>query len=212
MFLPKKSKVFERLVEQSLILKEAVQIFQNIVNDWKQLNDGCSRLGTLESKADKFVHNITEDIEKTFILPLDKEDIKELTESLDDIIDNLEQVANRLHIYKIPKSNQPLKDFSLLISEAVQKIHQGILMIKEGQITSKNFALGIEKLHEIENQGDGLHRKVLENMMGDGLLDFDGKNPLSIIKWKEVFQTLEDTLDKCEDFAAIFERLRIKYR
>lgn len=211
MFLLKKSKIFDSLVEQSLVMKESAQKFQNIVNEWK-LNEGCIILKELENKADEFVHDITNEIEKTFILPLDKEDIKEITERLDDIVDNLEQVANRLLIYKIPESNQILKDFSTLISESVERIHNNILMIKERKIISEEFTSGIKSLHTLENQGDELHRGVLEKMMENRLSFIDGKDPISIIKWKEIFQTLEDTLDKCEDFAAIFEKLRIKYR
>src|SRR3990170_8001152 len=106
MFLPKKSKIIERLVEQAAIIEEIAQVFQGIANDWGQLENGCATLETLEGKADEFVHAITDEIDRIFILPFDKEDIKELTDLLDDVADNLEQAANRLNIYKISESNQ----------------------------------------------------------------------------------------------------------
>jgi hypothetical protein len=102
-------------------------------------------------------------------------------------------------------------DFSLLISRSARKVHEGILMVRERKLTSENFASCIKSLHEFENQGDKLHRKVLEDMIGKCSPDYGGENILSIIKWKEVFQTLEHTLDICEDFAAFFGILRIKY-
>lgn len=212
MFIPKKSKIFDKLVKQSELVKETAKIFRNITHDWDQLMDGCAELKALENRADGQVHSISGDIDKFFILPLDKEDISELTESLDDVIDNLEQVANRIKIYKISRSNGALERFSNLILQAAEQIHQGILLIRERKIGSVDYAICYKKLHDLENEGDQLHRKVLEELFDEGPSDFNVKDPLSVIKWKEIFQTLEDTLDRCEDIAVIFSRLRIKYR
>lgn len=212
MFIPKKSKILEKLVEQTIIVEEAAKLFESIINDWKRLKTDYITLKELESKADECVHNITNEIEKTFILPLDKEDLKELTESIDDVIDNLEQVANRLFIYKIPKSNQSLKDFTEIIIESVQQIKQAVHLIKERKMSSKEFASIYKNIHSLENKGDSLHREVLSILLDGGSSDFDKKDFISILKWKEIFQTLEDTLDKSQHIGMIFERLRIKYQ
>lgn len=212
MFIPNKSKIFERLVKQSSLVKEAAQIFYKLTGDWKQLAKAALSLEELEGETDKFVHSITDDIEKTFILPLDKEDIKELTESLDDVIDNLEQSVNCLKIYKIKRSNPKLREFSELIMKAASLIHRGILMVREHKLGSAGYASCYKELHRLENQGDKLHRLALANLFGLSSEEFNGKDALSIIKWKEIFQTLEDTLDRCEDIAILLEKLRIKYR
>ncbi len=75
MFFPRKSKIFDELLKQSEIVKEVAHVFRDITRDWGQLEDGSSVLQSLERQADELVHSITDDIEKTFILPLDKEDI-----------------------------------------------------------------------------------------------------------------------------------------
>lgn len=211
LFLPKKSKIFDNIIQLSLIAKEAAQILKSIADNWSRLKEGYIMLEKLEGDADDLVHIITDEVEKVFILPLDKEDVKELTDSLDDIIDNMEQIVNRLYIYKILESNQAIKDFSELILQAVQEIHKGIMLVRDRKMGSEEFVSCCEKLHDIENQGDKLHRKILEEMMGRYSPEFGGRDALSIIKWKEIFQTLEDTLDICEDFAITFGRLRIKY-
>ncbi len=212
MFLLHKLKIFDELCKQSSIVKEAADVFHNIARDWKQLENGSSALQTLEREADELVHRITDDIEKTFILPLDKEDIADLTESLDDVVDNLEEAVNRLKIYKISKGNDALEDFSALIKQAAVQIHEGILMIKERRIASEDFASRGKMLRDLESQGDKLHRKVLEHLMAGGSSFLVNVNDcLSILKWKEIFQTLEDTLDRCDNIAKLFARLRIKY-
>lgn len=212
MFIPRKSKIFDKLVKQSILVRESAKIFKKITHDWKLLIDGCRTLKELEKQADKHVHSINDDIDTYFILPFDKEDISELTESLDDVVDNLEQVANRIKIYRISKSTDAVKIFANIILEATEQIHQGILLIHERKMASAEYVSCLKNLHALENQGDQLHRKVLEKLMGEASSDFNGKDLLSIIKWKEIFQTLEDTLDRCEDIAVILSRLRIKYK
>ncbi|UCG80553.1 MAG: DUF47 family protein [Desulfobacterales bacterium] len=200
------------MLKQSSIVKEAAQVFQKITLDWKQLKGGSSALQMLERRADELVHTITDDIEKTFILPLDKEDIAELTESLDDVVDNLEEAVSRLNIYKIAKANDALEDFSELIKQAAVEIHKGILMIKERKMASEDFASCGKMLRDLESQGDKLHRNTLEKLMGNHSSSFiNGNDYLSILKWKELFQILEDTLDKCDNIGKLFARLRIKY-
>ncbi len=212
MFFPRKSKIFDELLKQALIVKEVAHVFRDITRDWEQLEHGSSALQSLERQADELVHSITDDIEKTFILPLDKEDIAVLTESLDDVVDNLEEAVNRLSIYRISESNNALRDFSELIEHSAVYIHKGISMIKEGKIASEDFTSCGKMLRDLESQGDILHRKVLEGLMGNCSSSFaNGNDYLSILKWKEIFQTLEDTLDKCDHIGKLFARLRIKY-
>jgi len=211
MFFPHKLKIFDELLKQSSIVKEATQLFHNITRDWGQLKNGALALQTLERQADELVHRITDDIEKTFILPLDKEDIADLTESLDDVVDNVEEAANRLNIYKISKSNDALGDFSELIRQAAAQIYEGISMLKERKMASEEFASCGKTLGDLESQGDRVHRKVLENLMANRSSFVNRDDFLSILKWKEIFQTLEDTLDKCDNIGKLFARLRIKY-
>lgn len=212
MFLTKGLKIFESLVEQISVVEKAALAFQKMTYDWKKLKKTTANLKALETKADKIVHTIVEELEKTFILPFDKEDLEELTERLDDVIDGIEEVGNRLHIYKIPKSNASLKDFSKIILKAVQQIQRGVSIIKQAKITSKDFVLCYKNLHHLENQGDKLHRKFLADLMNGDSVDLKKNSFLAVLKWKEIFQTLENTLDKCEDIAILFERIRIKYR
>lgn len=212
MFLPKRSRVFESLVKQSSVVKKSAQTFRKITRHFKTLKKGCVALKTLEDKADKIVHTITAEAEKTFILPFDKEDISELTEHLDDIVDGIEQTANRLDIYEIPKSHKALIKFATLIAKATREIHQGTLLIQQHKLASREFVASYKKLHDIEGEGDKLHRSILRKLMSGDSDEFDNNRFLSVFKWKEVFQTLEETLDKCERIAILFERIRIKYR
>ena len=209
--IPRKTEIFDSLVEQALIIKKSAQLLQETTRDLRNLNNDAKKLEELERKADELVHTITDDIEKTFILPLDKEDIKELAELLDDIEDQLEETTNRLSIYNIKKSNDALKNFSELVLEATGQIYKGVCLIKSNKLNSKEFFSCYRNLHQIESEGDKLHRETLKSLMANSSAAY-GKGPISILKWMEIFQDLEDTLDACEDVAIIFDRLRIKYQ
>ncbi|TSC88021.1 MAG: hypothetical protein G01um10147_252 [Microgenomates group bacterium Gr01-1014_7] len=209
MFLPRRTEIFSALIDQSLILKEAAKVFKEAVSDWKKLDASCFRLKQLEHEADNIVHTLTNEIEKTFMLSLDKEDIKDLAESVDDVMDEIEQVANRLKIYKVPKGNIQIKEFANLIVKMIDQLNEGMRLLKRNKLSSREFATCCLAIHEIESAGDDLHRQVLSEMIGKRSLN---KDILSMIIWKEIFQSLEDTLDKCEDIAIIFDRLKLKYR
>ncbi len=212
MFFPRKSDIFKKLIEQSSKLNDAAKWLVSIANDWDRLTDGTVRLKEIEHDADVLVHTIKEDIEKIFVLPLDKEDIAELAEHLDDIVDNIEEVVNRLGIYRITEGNKTLKRFSDLILQATEEIHNAMGMIEKRELTTTNFAASIKLLRDLEAQGDDLHRDVLRKLMGTPNKSLPVENTcLFILKWKEIYQTLENTLDTCDNIARLFSKLRIKY-
>lgn len=211
MFLPKKSDIFERLVKQSSLVEETAQTFKELTERWSERKAFAAKLSSIEHEADEHVHAITDTLEKTFILPLDKEDLKELTEYLDDIVDGIEQAANRIVIYEIPRESNELKEFATVLLETAENINKGVQMLARHELSSQNFSTCYKTIHELENRGDAVHRGVVATLMKERS-GMSATDLLLAFKWKEVFQMLEDTLDTCEDIAAAFEQLRIKYQ
>ncbi len=158
-----------------------------------------------EKKADVFVRAITDITAKSFILPLDKEDITHLVETLDTIIDNLERVENRLNIYHLP-TNEAVADFSKVLADCSHNIHIAFRELSLNRLTSREFLTCCENLNALEKKGDIIHRKHLETLMND-----DKAKPIMVIKWREIYQNMEDTLNQCELLAITFEQIRIKY-
>lgn len=211
MFFPKKTKIFDKLEKQSGFVQRAAELFYNIAHDMRQLDALSTTMKQLEQEADKLVHTIIEEVEKTFILPLDKEDITELTDAMDDVIDYLEETVNRIEIFRMTESSDALKEFSGLIKKASGEITKGIMIIKNRGIASNDFDLCGINIRELETRGDALHRKILEDLMNYEAPYVEKENIISIIKWKEIYQILEDTLDRCDNIAKIFSKLKIKY-
>ncbi len=200
-----------KLMDLSDLVRQSAVTLRDITLDWKRVREGAARMEELEQEADEKVHQISDDIDRFFILPLDKEDLSRLTDSLDDVVDKIEQVSNRLKIYNIPETNSDLQAFSHLIVQATEQIRLGVRLIAERKMQSFEFGSCFEKIESLESAADHLHRTLLERLMRPDGPAIQG-DLLSVIKWKEIFQTLEDTLDRCEDIAVIFSRLKTKYK
>jgi predicted phosphate transport protein (TIGR00153 family) len=212
MFLPKKSKIIELLGQHAHLVKEAAQILLAVARDWKTLNSSCQKIRELEHQADELVHLISDEIERTFILPFDKDDLRNLVEQSDDIIDNIEEVVTLLNIYDITKGNAFITEFTSLLKQAAVLIHNNVLLINQQKLLSDEFVASYKNLHDLESEGDSLHRKILKELFSGKSSTFKNDDLLEIIKWKEIFQTLENSMDRCEDIAITFEKLKVKYR
>jgi len=207
MFFPKKSKALDYVSEQTGVVVKTAQVFDELARDFKLLKDNALALERLEKNGDEFVHLISREVEETFILPMDKEDIQRLTQLLDTIIDKIEEAANRLVIYHIKETTPAIEEFSKRIVESIKQIETAVKLIHERKYLSAELAESCKKLHELEEDGDKIHREALRALMGE-----TPKNQvLSIIKLKDIYLLLEDTLDTCEDAAILFETFKIKY-
>ena len=212
MFLPRQSKIFDSLLRHSEFFVEAAGTFQNISRDQRGMQKSCEEMARLELEGDNMVREVSNEVERTFILPLDKEDIMELVESIDDILDNLEDAASWLNIYGIREKDRTTMEFADLIMQCAEQIHQGLLLIKAHKFKTQEFMECRRKIDELEALGDGVYRRALARLLGgNGARKVSPADVLSIIKWKEIYQVLEDTLDLCEHISVLFDRLRIKY-
>lgn len=209
MFLPKRSKTLDNLLELSKKVEEAAQTFKKLANDWEKRGEHGDKLTKIENQADRLIHKISDDIDKIFILPLDKEDIQELSETCDDLIDNLEQAANKIRIYRISRPKKEVGDFASLITKSAKCVNRGILLVRNHKFSLRDC---YRELHDIEEAGDRLHQKVLEDIFGRNRPRLTARELFTLLKWNEIFDLLEDTLDRCEDMAILFERVGIKYK
>ena len=211
MFENPKTEIFELLNTQAALALKSSNILIKLSKNWAKLPNYAQEMQGIEEEADKIVEQITADIEKRFILPLDKEDAKNIAETLDNIIDDIENFTNRCLIFDLRQAYQGLDDFVVIIYEAVEKIQKGILLIAKEQFDREEFVAIYHRVRVLEKQGDRHYRKVLAKIMknphsSDGIQELWDK-----IKWREVWAHLERVLDSCEAMAILFEMLRIKY-
>jgi len=203
--LPKEQKFFHMLREQSLNVINGAEEFKAFIEKYDKLNDNeriefVKKLKAIEAKGDELAHNIIGILDKTFITPIDKEDIHELSMLLDDIIDFIHETAEKLVIFNINKVDRYIIDLTNVVLSIMKIIDYGFMEIEKLKSMNQFYV----DVHTLENKGDDLHRDALARL-------FDKSNAIDIIKYKEIYELLERIIDGCEDIANLIESVVVKH-
>ena len=162
------------------------------------------QLKALEREGDRITRQIFEALNTTFITPFDREDIRSLGSDLDDILDYLESVAKYLVLFELGESPEPLRRFAEILAAMAEEIDQIRLLIWDmGNIHKIQEA--IVRMSELENQGDSLYSPVIADLFTKG-----GTESIEIMKWKEVYDGLEEACDHCKDFTHVIGNMMVK--
>jgi len=201
--IPQEKEFFDMIEKQSRNVIRGVDALVDMLEHYEDLEKKRSNIKKLERAGDRMVHDIFEELNKTFITPIDREDITRLVLSLDDILDYVEGVSERLVLYRIEKPPRYMLDFALTLQKAIRDIHRGISLLRNLK-EAKRIRGYIRKIHDHESMGDTLFRGATADL-------FDGKDPIYIIKMKELYDTLEESIDRCEDVADVMGDILVKY-
>ena len=164
-----------------------------------------AQLKALEHDGDLITRDIFNALNSTFITPLDREDIRSIASDLDDILDYMEGVAQNLVLFEITGAPEPLRKFAELIAAMVQEVHKATGMVWD-MANEKAIQEVIVRISQLENEGDTLYANVIADLFRGA----DGKTPIEILKWKEIYQGLEDACDECKEFTHVLGNVVIK--
>jgi predicted phosphate transport protein (TIGR00153 family) len=154
-----------------------------------------------EREGDTIVHAATRRLNRTFVTPIDREDILQLSSSLDDIVDYIEEVADYLGVYKIDAPMEQSERLALILLSATQQIALAIPLMRGFHDISAHTV----ETHRLENEGDEVVRAAV------GALFEDGTDPMVVIRWKDIYERLESAIDATERTASILEGIFIKH-
>lgn len=202
--IPKETKFFELFVTQTENIIKSVDYLKQAIVKNKFEEEDVKKIKEFEHEGDAITHEIIDKLNETFITPIDREDIHKLANDIDDITDLINVIANRLHIYKIENPRDLyLEEFINNISEAVSALHNAIKNLTEIKRTRRILEYCIE-INRLENSGDSLREKAIMNLFENE------KDPIKIIKWKEIYEVAETVLDTCEHVAKTIEEILVK--
>ena len=197
---------FRMLESQAAVAQRAAAAFLAFTKDFTDLDAKAEALKDLEHEGDDLTRGLQSKILSTFMTPLDKEDLRDLSNALDDVTDAIEAAAGRAALYRLADS--PRADLSGMAAVLVRMCDLNADAVGELQKNihrSETFAVRVDEIHRLENEGDTLHRKALVALF-DSALD-----PLTVIKWKEVYDITEDAFDVAEHVAKVLGDVLIKY-
>ena len=206
-FMPKEERFRELLDRDTQHLLKSARLFAEVAQS-TSLEDRrakVTQLKALEHDGDLITRDIFTALNSTFITPLDREDIRTIATDLDDILDYMEGVAQYLILFEIHESPEPLRKFAQIIVAMVEQIHTATGLVWDLS-NEKKIQESIVRISVLENEADALYFSVIADLFRGG----DGRTPLEILKWKEIYQGLEDACDECKDFTHVLGNVVIK--
>ncbi len=184
------------------VICKGTREFEKIFSDYQNLIKYTETLSEYEHECDVLGHKVFERVNQSFITPIDREDIVDIVKSLDDIMDKIEETAHRFAMYNIKEVKPEAVRFSKLIVEAVDELQKLIHFIPEkNREEMKKLIISINKL---ENDGDDLYRQEIAKLFRDE------SDAVEVIRWSNIYDSLEESLDACEVVANLVEGIVMK--
>ncbi len=202
-FLPKEVNFFDLFEKQVGYAGDAARYFKELVSRGVVDDAVLEKMHDIEHQGDEVTHELIERLNKTFITPFDREDIHALAKELDDIIDMLYTITSRMKVYKIAAVSKELVEFSSLIEESISNVACAVKAMRNMK-HSKSISDSCVEVNRLENVGDVMRDRVL------GELFERERDPIMIMKWKEIYQYSETVLDICEDVVNVVESIFVK--
>ena len=205
-FMPKEERFHELFAKDTANLLQAARLFAEFAHtaDLEKRRAKMPALRELEHQGDSITRQIFDALNSSFITPFDREDIRSIATDLDDILDYLEGVAQQLVNFDLGESTEGLRRFAEILVEMASEIDKVTELLwnldNQRQIQERNV-----RLSDLENQAD-----VLYNTLIADLFRANGRDPLQILKWKEIYDGLEDACDQCKDYSHIVGNVIVK--
>ena len=203
--LPKETSFFDLFDKQADYAIQAATHFVKMVADYKVDEPEVGIMKEIEHRGDEVSRQIMDQLNKTFITPFDREDIHDLAKELDDIIDMLYTITKRLRVYKILSMERNLTEFARVIEMSVKGVSRAVKGLRDRK-QSKEILKACIEVNNLENLGD----KMRDDMLGE-LFEKYAKDPVAVIKWKDIYQDAETVLDVCEDVVHVIESILVKH-
>jgi len=199
--IPQDKVFFNLLEEQAETVLKAAELFKKMVNDYNSFRVRMKRMRALEHEGDEIVHKIFQKLNKTFITPIDHEDISKLTSLYDDVLDYIDAVANKILLFNIKKPDGVIKKFADLIVKQVKEVNAALKQIRK--IKQAEIEKTFKMIHKFENESDDVYDDAIAKL-------FKEKDPIKILMMKEIYDYLEIVTDKCEDVCLVIQDIVIK--
>jgi predicted phosphate transport protein (TIGR00153 family) len=200
----KEAVFFDWFIEFAQLANKAAEALEDLIHDYTDVSEKIVIIEKYENQCDLLVHTILERLNASFITPIDREDIDRIAHELDDVVDNIEASAHRFRMYNVETVKEEAKTLGCLITLCTAELVQLMTELKR-MTKSKSLQKKIIEINRIENEGDNVYRNAIRELF------LCETNAVEIIKWKDMFQLLEDSLDACEDVANIIEGVVMKH-
>jgi predicted phosphate transport protein (TIGR00153 family) len=199
--IPSDQEFFVLFEKASANIQDGAELLKELLDNFEGVREKAREIEEIEHRGDTITHDVVKKLNTTFITPIEREDILALASSLDDIIDLIHAAATRITLYKITEPTPQAKELGFLILKSVRELHRGISHM--GKKMDGVYEHCVE-VNSLENEADRVCRDAIAYLFEHE------KDPITILKWKEIYETLETATDRCEDAANVLEGVALK--
>lgn len=202
-FLPSQVNFLEHFERAADNLLEGAQALKSMVVDYRDLDVNVARIKEIENNGDRITHETLEALNRTFITSIDREDIHAISSKLDDILDLIDAAAHRLVGYRIPAPTPDLILHAEQLIKPIETIKSALLLLDNMRHHTRIIEL-CREVHRMEHEADVVHHGAITRLFDEE------KDPIRILKLKEIYENLEEAIDCCEDVVDVIESVILK--
>jgi predicted phosphate transport protein (TIGR00153 family) len=200
--IPREMAFFEMFRKAAHNMIEGSRLLKGMMEDYKNPAEQARRIKDVEHIGDGITHDIVLKLNQTFITPIDREDIYGLASALDDILDLVEAVSDRFVVFKVAKPTEAAIKLADILFNSAVAVGAGIDRLGQKHADIQECCIQVNSL---ENEADRVTRDAISTLFDEE------KDPIAVIKWKEIYENFEEGTDRCEDVANILERIALKH-
>jgi predicted phosphate transport protein (TIGR00153 family) len=199
--IPREGKFYEDFKMFADQIRKAARLLEQMIAADPPEADKAHEIKEIEHQCDFLTHEVIQRLNKTFVTPIDREDIHELARALDDVMDEIDSAAHLIPLYRITKIRSDARELVRVIVEQCDEIRKAVEALEE----RKGVMERAIEINRLENEADRIHKTAI------GALFAEERDPIVVLKWKEIFDVLERATDRCEDVANLLENVVDKH-
>lgn len=199
--IPTEERFFEDFVQLAGELRKGAALLEEMLAPVHPVWEKAAAIKDVEHRCDQLTHDVMQRVHRTFVVPIDREDIHALTRALDDVIDDIDASADMLRLYRIEQVRPAARELARLITASTEQVHRGLVALEQ----RKGVPEVVQEIGRLESQADAVYQAAV------GELFEVERDAITILKWKEILDMLEGATDRCKDVATALEGIFVKH-
>jgi hypothetical protein len=199
---PQKREFFDLFSRASENARDISAVLVDLLEDWPESRARLRDIRELEHEGDRLTREVINLLNRTFVTPLDRDDMYRLASAIDDICDHVDEAADNIDLYEVRQVPTKAKQQADVIHRAASRLHEAVERLEGFKDSQRQLVA----LRELEDEGDRLSREAVADLFRSG------QDPLTIIRWKDIHEQLEEAVDACENAADVLEAILVKNR
>jgi hypothetical protein len=199
--IPREERFFADFVALAGELRRGAALLEEMLAPDHPVWEKAAAIKDVEHRCDQVVHEVLKRLHRTFVTPIDREDIHALLRAIDDVIDDIDASADMLRLYRIQQVRTAARELARLITASIEQVHRGLVALE----SRKGVDEAVAEIVRLESQADAVYQTAV------GELFEHERDAIAIFKWKEILDMLEGATDRCKDVATVIEGILVKH-